>query len=150
LVGAGGLVFVGLGLEVGLCVGLGVLVGGTGVSVGASGVGVIVGGSGDGVDVAVCTRGVLVGVTGVGVLVGAAVSVGTGVWVGVGVSVNVGLGVLVGVGEGPSRRDTRSLPEQASIPMNMAITATRITIRFFDLFIVPPNLFVRQADIVVR
>ena len=144
-VGAGFFVAVGAGLFVGFLVGLGVLVGGTGVSVGG---GVLVGASGDGVYVAVCTSGVLVGNTFVGVLVGGTVLVGMGVSVGGIVAVKVGLRVLVGVAVASSRRDKRVLLEQASSPISMVTTATRITKRFLLLLILPPYSFIRQANIV--
>ena len=132
----GVLVGFGLGGEVGL--GLGVLVGGTGVNVGVGGMGTGVSVGGTGVKVAVWTSGVMVGVTGVGVLVGSGVSVGTGVLVGVRVMVKVGFGVLVGVAVGSDLLESRGTPEQANMAATMAIETTTITIRFLAVLIIPP------------
>ena len=141
MVGWGLRVGVLVALGRGLDVGLGVLVGGKGVSVGP---GVSVG---RGVKVAVRITGVLVGVIGVGVLVGSGVFVGMGVCVGVRVTVNVGFGVLVGVAVG-SERDRREPVEQANNPPIMAIAPIRITILFFVPFIAPPSSMIWRADIV--
>jgi hypothetical protein len=155
LVGLGGFVgaFVGLGFGlVGLGVGLGVLVGGTDVKV-AVGSGVLVGGIG--VNVSVGGRGVLVGV---GVSVGTGVLVGIGVCVGVRVTVKVGFGVLVGVAVSSTWRARNVRLPTATIPTTphsntaatMAITTTRITIRFLIPFTTPLDLLIRWSDTVMR